>query len=967
MVSGNEGSSTRSLPVSDPSDDSGALTVPSGPMQRTGSSVELPARLGSSETVINPAGKPLSLPTSGHDSASDLNQRLFPPLQDSGSSHRPDPAGITLEHFRIEERIGSGGMGAVFRAMDERLQRHVALKILAPGQAFDDSSVKRFRNEARAAARLDHENIARVYYIGEDHGLHFIAFEFIHGSTIRDLIRRQQRLTPDDTVNYALQVAYALKHTSAMGVVHRDIKPSNIIITPNGRSKLADLGLARKDNAESQADLTVPGTTLGTFDYISPEQAKDPRSVDVRSDIYSLGCTMYHMLTGRPPYPEGTVLQKLLDHQAKDAPDPAAINPRVPENLSAVVRRMMNSDRSRRQQTADQLLRELTHVAGTLRLRGVNPEGLVWTASGRSNGRGWRGQTGLIITVAVFLLIVWTLQTNPGLFGRHFAQTPAGSDPGSFVDSGDVPEGGSLVASGAGTSASAESGGRPGEEPGGVRSPEAGTEDIARPPANSATDPVTPPADDSESPTADVEVQVQPTEIVGVAPTPSSDDGPEESTGAETTEDPPGTVPDATPSLTGVNPEPLLNESQFPVALFSADASLVKPYRSLWAACAAAEDGSTIELAFSGTRTEKPFRVTKQNITIRAARGHKPVIEFDLDDSDSTDSAARMINVQSGPLRVVNVQLVMTVPDDAPAQRYSVFGVSRPRQVELDRVAVTIVNPRRVPAAIVDVAYEMSDMPADPSMPRPVQNREVSLRMTDCLFRGEATLASLAWNGPLDLAIENCAAGLAGDLIQLEPASTPSADDSTTTVLLRHVTARLEGSLIQFSGPVSADGPVIECESRNSLFSCSEQHAMVYSDLSVSGVDARRQLLWRGERNFYDAQFQFWQIEDSQEVLDFDQWRTMWGAAREVGPNNVAIQWQAAVPTSEDPDTGFSTLGTENFSLIPSSDDAPNPAVDGATDGSDVGCDLSTIQALLAERVETVTQPSRESPEPSVE
>ena len=119
-----------------------------------------------------------------------------------------------------------------------------------------------------------------------------------------------------ESVNYILQIASALVHTSAQGVVHRDIKPSNIIITPSGRAKLVDLGLARKENKDDHAaDLTVAGTTLGTFDYISPEQARDPRAADVRSDIYSLGCTLYHMLTGEPPYPEGTVLQKLLQHQ----------------------------------------------------------------------------------------------------------------------------------------------------------------------------------------------------------------------------------------------------------------------------------------------------------------------------------------------------------------------------------------------------------------------------------------------------------------------------------------------------------------------------------------------------------------------------------------------------------------------------------------------------------------------------
>lgn len=946
MAIGSDGSSIRTRSASDVSDDAGPLTVPGGPIVRPGSSVDGP-RLGACETVINPAGKPLLLPVIARESGAEL-QRLFPPLQDSAGGHNLDPSGITLEHFRIEERIGSGGMGAVFRAVDERLERHVALKILAPSQAFDEAAIKRFRNEARAAARLDHENISRVFYIGEDRGLHFIAFEFVTGSTIRDLIRRQQRLTPADAVNYGLQVAYALKHTSAMGVVHRDIKPSNIIIMPNGRAKLVDLGLARKDNAEPQAELTLPGTTLGTFDYISPEQAKDPRSVDVRSDIYSLGCTLYHMLTGRPPYPEGTVLQKLLDHQGKEAPDPAAINPRVPDNVSTIVRQMMNSDRSRRHQTADQLIRDLTQAAGSLSLRGMNPEGLVWTTSRNALSRGWRGQTGLIVTVAVFLLIVGLLQKYPGELSRQLAGAPliggtgvadaAGSTP-NLVAGNDQPE-------------------DPPGDPGPSISPDL-TPDVATPESDRGSEPAVtggpgetidepqPANPESIGSGGPVESPGRPDEVASVPTLPGTGTSPA-ADGTNTVGENPATVP-ATTTPTVVGPvEPVPDIAQFPIALFSADANLVKPYRSLWAACAAAEDGSTIELAFTGPRTEKPFRITKENITIRAARGHRPVIEFSPGDSDSADSDARMINVQSGPLRVVNVQFVMSVPDDAPAQRYAVFGVSRPRQLELDRVSVTVENPRRVPAAIVDVTYEMTDMPADVGMPRPSLARDVSIRLTNSLFRGQAVLASLAWQGPLDLTVENCVAGLADDLIQYEPATTSSPDGSQTTVLLRHVTARLEGSVVQLSGPVSADSPVLDCEARNSLFSCGQSNALIYSDLSVNAEDARRQLVWRGERNYYDGQFEFWQIEDSQEVLDFEQWRTAWGPAREVGPNNVQVQWDTVLPAGEDIGAAFTLLERASFSLVPATEDAPNPAVDGATDGRDVGCNLTVLPVLFA-------------------
>ncbi|NNJ24406.1 serine/threonine-protein kinase [Alienimonas chondri] len=296
----------------------------------------------------------------------DLKRRLFPAIGED------DPAlsGCVLDHFRIEERIGHGGMGSVFRATDERLQRTVALKVLSPAHSRDRASVLRFRNEARSAARLDHPNIARAFYVGEDRGLHFIAFEFVTGRTVRDLLQTHGPLSPPDAVSITRQVAEALHHCADSGVVHRDVKPSNVIVTPDGIVKLVDLGLARKEAADSVGDLTVAGTTLGTFDYIAPEQAKDPRVADVRSDMYSLGCTLFHMLAGRPPYPEGTVLQKLLDHQNPQTPDVRVFNPKVPAPLADLCRAMMASDPLLRPQTPEALLDELDDMPG---VRGLRP------------------------------------------------------------------------------------------------------------------------------------------------------------------------------------------------------------------------------------------------------------------------------------------------------------------------------------------------------------------------------------------------------------------------------------------------------------------------------------------------------------------------------------------------------------------------------------------------------------------
>jgi serine/threonine-protein kinase len=286
--------------------------------------------------------------------------------------------GERLGHFELLKYVGGGGMGKVFRALDTRLARSVALKILAPEHASDDETVQRFQNEAQSAARLDHENIARVYYVGEDRGLHYIVFEFIEGVNVRDLVVNRGPLPLAEAVSYALQVADALAHASERNVVHRDIKPSNLLITPGGQAKLIDMGLARLRETDSAADLTASGVTLGTFDYISPEQARDPRNADVRSDIYSLGCTLFFMLTGRPPFVGGTMLQKLLQHQGDQPPDLHQFRPDLPDEVNRILRKMLAKDPRHRYATPTELVDELIVVARAAGLRPTAPGGRTW-------------------------------------------------------------------------------------------------------------------------------------------------------------------------------------------------------------------------------------------------------------------------------------------------------------------------------------------------------------------------------------------------------------------------------------------------------------------------------------------------------------------------------------------------------------------------------------------------------------
>jgi serine/threonine protein kinase len=322
--------------------------------------------------------------------------------------------GRKLAHYELLEPVGVGGMAAVIRARDVQLDRAVALKILPPEVATDGDSVARFHQEARAAARLDHENIARVFFCGEDQGLHFIAFEFVEGENLRALLERRRWLPVSEALHYILQIATGLAHAAERGVVHRDIKPSNIIISPNGRAKLVDMGLARSLHADN--GLTQSGVTLGTFDYISPEQAIEPREADVRSDMYSLGCTAYHMLTGQPPVPEGTAAKKLHHHQHIAPVDPRQLNPDIPDDVAALLARLMAKDARDRYQQPEHLIQHLILLCqkyGTSPSPG-NPEsgkGVLfvdtpWPAARTT--RPW-----LITATAVAALVVLVLVLSP--------------------------------------------------------------------------------------------------------------------------------------------------------------------------------------------------------------------------------------------------------------------------------------------------------------------------------------------------------------------------------------------------------------------------------------------------------------------------------------------------------------------------------------------------------------------------
>jgi serine/threonine-protein kinase len=242
--------------------------------------------------------------------------------------------GTTLSgRYRLEARIGTGGMSTVYRALDETLQRRVAIKLMNREVAAEADQLERFRREARAVAQLSHPHIVGVIDAGEDEGRPYIVFEYVEGETLKERIRRQGRLPIAEAVAYAIEIARALGAAHARHIVHRDVKPQNVLIDEEGRAKVTDFGIARTLNEEG---LTADGRVLGTTDYVSPEQALG-QPVTGQSDLYSLGVVLYEMLTGEVPFRGQNQVAVAMKHVRDQIPDVQRKRPEVSATVAAVV------------------------------------------------------------------------------------------------------------------------------------------------------------------------------------------------------------------------------------------------------------------------------------------------------------------------------------------------------------------------------------------------------------------------------------------------------------------------------------------------------------------------------------------------------------------------------------------------------------------------------------------------------
>ena len=800
-----------------------------------------PLLAGEHNTVISTQLKPVTEPAARQRPAGQLSasaEELQASLFGSREAGPNGKSSLRIGNMDVYEKIGAGGMGAVFRAIDTELSREVALKVLHPRVSADPSLVARFRNEARACAQLNHDNIARVFAAGDHDGVHYIAYEYAAGKTIKELIEIREQLAASETINYAIQATLALGHIESAGIIHRDIKPSNIILTHTGRIKVVDLGLARRETEDSIADLTVAGTTLGTFDYLAPEQARDASAADIRSDIYSLGCTLYHMLTGSPPYPNGTAVQKMLDHQGKDPPDVRKLNKTVPKQLAEIVQTMMMTSPDDRYQAPGQLLADLIHLASQLGLRSVPAEGIVWRRVPVTKVHDISGNLFLAGAIAVICVTALIM---------HFLPAGSESNDGATVERWLSP-----ADSGEQTNIS------------------------------TVLDPLT----SSTSATIGNQTDVVANPVGPVDPK-SSGENPliaDSSAGTSSTENSSSETDVA--SDTAMANEQAVQLNPFLLKSLTTETR----YRSLGEAWDKAVDGDIIELDYDGPApsltTPLPRRSVGQaspRIAIRAARDKSPVIVLAVrPEAVSSASKGSFFELTSDlQLEISGVHFQIDLSEAIePDDDWTVFDFRGVNRVRMSRCTVEVTNPRQVPLSLFRFRDGGSlESAGDVAS---VQLENSAVRGTTDLVRLQAQLEFEVALDQSGFALDGCLVRNLGSNEMLTQGSLKLTMDHCTTISNQPMIAMKDRTLLE-DLELNRTLPRIDVVSRSNVFaSLPDVGTLVSMQGNQFRSDLQELLTWNGINNYYnDRILVFWSIEselteiDNLE-LDFDSWQKNW-------------------------------------------------------------------------------------------
>ncbi len=825
-----------------------------------------------SATAVDPSSVPSSEALIPHLSTDDGIPRssssvkiqeapLTPEVYASGAL----PPGTMLGHFVIKSFIGGGGMGRVYLATDSSLDRKVALKVLPRQRANDQGTVARFMNEARSAARLNHEHIAQVYFAGEQAGIPFIVFEYVEGTNIRTLVEENGLFPLPQAITFLIQIAHALSHAAEHGVIHRDVKPSNILITTAGRAKLIDMGLARLlDPSESKADLTASGVTLGTFDYISPEQARDPRAADIRSDIYSLGCTFFFMLTGRPPFPEGTVLQKLLQHQGDEPPDVRTFQPNIPSEVALLIQKMMAKDPRQRFQTPSLLVDSLIQVAEMLGLRPTEPGKLDWAMGSPTRMSIFEKHVPWFAAVAaLFVLFV----------GLHFLWNRAILLPLPTIPQTEVSEPPEIQSS---------------TETFVPRTSPVVQETVQRLPSPFPT-------------TERGAINLLPVKRVDAAlqhflptPVPGSIDG--QWTDQERLDYGLGSAAISASwcvsnSKTEVFESVPFSRIQESVVLSSGSGNVaptrltVDPsgktsnsFLSLGAALAEAGKQATIELKWNGTVGIDPISFVGRELKIAASPGYSPMLSFKPTDTTfSSQNSRSMFTVSGSTLELQGIAVEMEIDREVLASRWTLFELFGSGKLSFFRCCLTIRNAKSDFSAYHQEVAFFRNSPQQVGFesltvdnPLPLSEAETSvsaasksgirIQLSDSLLRGEANALLCETSQAIDFRLEHSFAALAKTFIQTEDVKRTSRQESSVHVLLDHAFVYSRHSLARQNRTATISEPLrLNFDVRSSIIRLNRTPLAELQGASFPAKDDTA-FLWSGSDNYFQNVSLGWKL-----------------------------------------------------------------------------------------------------------
>jgi serine/threonine-protein kinase len=781
-----------------------------------------------------------------------------------------EPAGkgvrrLRIGRYQVVAHLATGGMGAVYRAVDLETGRPIALKILAPELAGNPVMLARFRREAEHATRVHHDNIVHLYEWGEDKGVYFLALEFIEGIDLQDYIKEQGRLDFDLALAIIIQAARALAHLHQLGIVHRDIKPSNFLLSHvDGRPvvKLIDLGLARDANDESFR-LTRAAHTLGTVDYMSPEQARDSGRADIRSDLYSLGCTWFHLLAGEPPFPHGSMMERLHAHDKDPPPDVREVNPGVTPWGYRVLTRLLAKDPADRYPMPAALLWELEAGERAAHETGHVLSGLTDPAGGRPAWTGWGGEEQGVVTA-------------PAEPPARDESAPRPRRPARARERGALQK------------PPREREPEPSRRPvlflwGAVGAAVIGTlflvalwvtsgttaqPTTAEPPADRQAVPVRPGATHrAPEPHAAQEHRRE----VGRAVSSAQRSGPQPPTQPVA----PG-LPSLYQPLVAIDavqlrreferPSPILDAAPDPAALYRVSrfdtGGPGRHFASLEAACAAAPAGhaTVIEVRDNGPLFVPALTLRGARLLIRGATGYRPLLAWDAPASRGRPPSA-FLAVQGGDLALENLEVVWRAIDTGQAERSALVRVTDGTLAARGcTFSVAGTHHRGVAAVQLD----------EGTAARP---GHCNCRLDHCYLRGTELIAVAAQASAADVLVDHCLV-VGGDRPLLD--LTVLSDQAQAHVRLRRSTlvGRQEAIHVQVNRTQTSVSAV-DCTAWDTLLACSDDQpggAMV----GLDGGNDLRALHWRAV-NCYYAGWQALLRSDTRTVTALSAWRQLFG------------------------------------------------------------------------------------------